>query len=268
MHKTLSAVLVMMLSASATVASAAPLYNNVYILRRINLLNKGASMTLVNGQEDLFLPSGETSNYGINKEMWVVIDDGNPSRTTCWMEAGQKKGLIMKDLSRFVSLDTENVPDNLGTLLNWSGHFVGYAYANPVTSYRELHAMPIGNSNPTGSFTYTITGAPWQVSINGNQVLSVPAFRCYDDKAGIYNGTSSARVDFGLEIKEDNVSYRSGTAIENVQFLNPLTNKMEAISSTADATTTPFPGAFVYRNAKANWTPPTATSKNRITFTR
>jgi hypothetical protein len=177
---------------------------------------KGGHMRLVNGQDDLYSNSSSTNILGsINKEMWVVLDPTGFS--SCWIEAGQKKGGVLKNLSQDDEVD--------GGGINWSGHFIGYRLWDKNDKTFEFHATPFSAINPTGSHTYQIKVAnestgEWQVFVNGYKALTLQSTTCRDNFNGAeYLVKRAAGVIIGIESKDTTNSFKSGTYIDNWFYL-------------------------------------------------
>ncbi|MBN3905449.1 MULTISPECIES: hypothetical protein [unclassified Nostoc] len=227
---------------------AAELNPHAYALQRFSGYNHGGYARLVNGQEDLN-PSTSCSTAvqrpSINKEMWVILRDDNVA--TEWIEAGQKKGLQLKDLS-------VNGNDTNPQQIYWGGHFIGRAIFESTTGQVTFRATPYSNICPTGSATYQIkqTGidGEWIVYINGNQALTISN-----------TGYSEALyIDLGLESKDNLNTFTSGTYADLWQRLS-LSNTWTNVSNSPTAVTDR--DANIYNGMNSTY----SSSLNRVTLT-
>lgn len=229
-------------------ANASEIYPHAYAIQRFTGYNLGGYARLVNGQEDLN-PSNQCSTAvqqsSINKEMWVILRDD--SVATEWIEAGQKKGLQLKDLS-------VNGNDTNPQQIYWGGHFIGRAIFESTTGEVTYRATPYSNICPTGSATYQIkqTGisGQWIVYINGNQALTI-------NNAGY---DTAQYIDLGLESKDNFNTFRSGTYADLWQRLS-LSNTWTNISTTPAAVADRDLNVYNGMNSTYN------SSLNRITLT-
>jgi len=227
---------------------------------------RGAFAILSNGQEDL--NNIDLTNRGLNKEIWLTLDDGKDPEAQCWVEAGQTRASILNDSP--VANDPNSPVTYNPQYKSHSGHFVGVAYVNTYL-YNEFRAIPIGTQNPTGEHSYQIqpvaTGSSnWEVRIDGQSVYTTAAFRCIDRNVKIYYPTSSSRIDAGLEIKDSSVSFRSGTMIRNLKYLD-TSNTWRPINQTnvISIDSNPITGNASVANGRSTFS---STPDARVTFTR
>jgi hypothetical protein len=227
---------------------------------------RGAFVILSNGQEDL--NNIDLTNRGLNKEIWLTLDDGKDSNAQCWLEAGQTKAKILNDSS--VANDPASPVTYNPQYKSHSGHFVGVAYVN-TSLYNEFRAIPIGTQNPTGEHSYQIQpvamgSSNWEVRIDGQLVYTTAAFRCIDKNIQVYYPTSSSRIDTGLEIKDSSVSFKSGTMIRNLKYLD-ANNTWRPINpaTVSSIDSNPVVGNTAVVNGKSTFS---STPDARVTFTR
>ncbi len=221
----------------------------------------GASITIDAGQEDLTVTASTVPGYrnkGINKEMWLKFDNGRPQANLvpfCWIEVGQKKGEILNDASTGLSTTLPNQTP-VANMIPWSGHFIGYAYVNyyPVVVnnvvrkqlYEEFHASPIGPQNPTGPHTYEIRPLPplpsnpyyrADIYIDGKQVRTITLPLCVDGDytpeitKAQFIPQYSTRIDVGIENKDTDNSFRSGTGFKKWKYYDLDTQKLLPVPS-------------------------------------
>lgn len=98
----------------ASPAQATLLNESAYSQYVYSQANKGGQVTLNLGQESLSTGSTSSSQPSINKEMWLYVSDG-VGVGSCWLEAGSKKGAVLKDLSQ---------DEDTGQSIYWAGHFL------------------------------------------------------------------------------------------------------------------------------------------------
>jgi hypothetical protein len=194
---------------------------NVYAQQTTTVKNQGGYMSLVLGQEDLYSNSTSTNILGsINKELWVGIEPkpipGEPP--SCWFEAGQKKGGVLKDLSQGDDLINPQQ-------INWSGHFLGYRLWEANKGKFVFHATPYGAISPTGQHSYQIkltnaSTGEWKFYVDGTQALTLPGAYCRDNtNAQKVLVTESVGLSVGIESKDTTNSFKNGTYVTGWQFL-------------------------------------------------
>lgn len=93
---------------------------------------RGVFAILSNGQEDL--NNIDLTNRGLNKEIWLTLDDGKDSEAQCWVETGQTRATILNDSP--VANDPNSPVTYNPQYKSHSGHFVGVAYVNTTALQR------------------------------------------------------------------------------------------------------------------------------------
>jgi hypothetical protein len=236
--------------------SATPLDDHAYAQQAFIGDNYGGNVTLALGQEDLISSSSSTNKIGsINKEMWVILDKFN----SCWIEAGQKKGEQIKDMSQ--------PDDSSAQSINWNGHFIGASLFNKTSQRWEFHGTPYGTGSPTGQHTYQIkltnpSTGEWKVYINGIQALTLANSYCRDYLTpNSFLTTKSFTIKAGIESKDSSNSFKNGTYIYGWQFLNIADGKWKLVTAAQNDDASIYNGMKSTFNYVASPSP-----SNSITF--
>lgn len=233
--------------------NAAEVYPHAYLIQRFSGFNNGGYIRLVNGQQDLCNTTvaancsvASASIPSINKEMWVIFE--GQTNVFEWLEAGQKRGLQLASL-------TERADNQAPNQVSWKGHFIGRTLFESTAGEIVSRSTPYSTQNPTGSATYQIkftgSGTEWKIYVNGVQAYTVSS-------TGF---TQANYIDVGIESKDDQNTFTSGTYSDNWQYLSSATWKnLSTVPSAIQKLR-----LNLYNSA---WDVNYSTTNNRVTFTR
>lgn len=147
---------------------------------------------------------------------------------SCWLEAGSKKGAVLKDLSQ---------DEDTGQSIYWAGHFLAHCLWDTGANTFKFRATPYGSYGPTGQQTYQVkltnaSNGTWTYYVNGTQALTLTGARCRNNFNGtVFYVTQSDALFTGIENKDDSNSFTNSTRIDHWQWLNISTGSWKLVDN-------------------------------------